>query len=53
MNTTKTSSLMFRSILSILLLTFLMIDARATTTSASELTILYSNDIRGETEPCG
>ena len=53
MNTTKTNRLMFRSILSILLLTFLMVEVLATTTSASELIILYSNDIRGETEPCG
>ena len=44
---------MFRNIVSILLLTFLMVEVPATTTSASELIILYSNDIRGETEPCG
>ena len=53
MTKTKTNRLMFRNILSILLLTFLMVEVLATTTSASELIILYSNDIRGETEPCG
>ena len=36
-----------------LLLIFLLVEVLATTTSASELVILYSNDIRGETEPCG
>ena len=53
MNKTKTDRLIFRSILSILLLTFIIVEVPAITANASELVILYSNDMRGDTEPCG
>ena len=53
MNETKSDRLIFRGILNILLFTFLLMAALATTASSAELAILYSNDIRGETEPCG
>jgi hypothetical protein len=36
-----------------LVLPFLLTVAIAPAAKASELVILYSNDIRGETEPCG
>jgi len=53
MNEIKHNRSIFRNILSILSLTLLLTTALVTKANASELVILYSNDIRGETEPCG
>ena len=53
MNETKHNRSIIQNILSIVLLTHFLTTAFTTSVNASELVILYSNDIRGETEPCG
>ena len=53
MNKTKHYRPIIQEILSIFLLSILLTTTFAITANASELVILYSNDIRGDTEPCG
>ena len=53
MNGEKLDKPITLSILSTLILTLLLSVAFTPAANASELIILYSNDIRGETEPCG
>ena len=53
MNGKKSDRHIIVCILSTLLLTLLLTARFIRTAGASELVILYSNDIRGETEPCG
>ena len=44
---------LINTILRKILVSLLMTVCFAPAVTASELVILYSNDIRGETEPCG
>lgn len=53
MNRTKHEKTVIQDILSIILFSFLLTTQLVTTAGASELVILYSNDILGEIEPCG
>jgi hypothetical protein len=53
MNDKKTDTPITLFLLNILILTLLLSVAFTPAANASELIILYSNDIRGETEPCG
>ena len=53
MNKTKSEGPIIAEILSTVLFTIMLTTLLTITATASELTILYSNDIRGETEPCG
>jgi len=53
MNGKKTKTPIIHFLVSILTLILLLNVIFVPPAAASELVIIYSNDIRGETEPCG
>lgn len=53
MNHRRTDRKVFHRCLAHLLLSLLVIASLAPLAVAEELVILYSNDIRGEIDPCG
>lgn len=53
MNSKKPDQPLTVFFLGALIFTLLLTAAITRVANASELVILYSNDIRGETEPCG
>lgn len=53
MNEKTADPSLIKNMLRTILIILLMISLLSQTANASELVILFSNDIRGETDPCG